>query len=80
VREHARTVGIPVYPHVLRHSCATHLLQNGADVRKIQRLLGHKSLRSTMLYTRVAVGDLKKAVRKAHPRDRAGRGGKIRRS
>jgi len=64
----------PVSPHVVRHSCATHLLRGGAGVRQVQELLGHRSLQTTALYTRVEVEDLRAVIRRCHPRERARRG------
>lgn len=71
VSNYAKDAGIekPCSPHGLRHSCATHLLKGGADVRHIQRLLRHESLNTTQIYTRVDVSDLKEAQRKFHPRE-----------
>ena len=57
----------PVSPHTLRRSCATHMLQQGADIRYIQKLLGHKSLRTTQSYTKVMPVDLKGTHNKTHP-------------
>lgn len=56
-----------VSPHTLRHSFATHLLQNGADLRVIQQLLGHEDLATTEIYTHLDVQDLRKAILQCHP-------------
>jgi len=59
-----------VSTHTIRHTCATHMLQNGAPIRHIQELLGHESLESTQIYTRVTINDLKQVHAKYHPSER----------
>ena len=65
-------VGRRVSPHTFRHTMATHMLRNRADLCHIQAILGHTSLRSTQVYTHVNIEDLKEVVRRSHPHGRRG--------
>ena len=56
-----------ISPHSLRHTFATHLLNNGADLVSLKELLGHSDLSSTQIYTHVNIEQMKKAFKKAHP-------------
>jgi integrase/recombinase XerD len=72
VKKYARIAKIKktVSPHTFRHTCATAMLKNKADIRAVQELLGHESLDTTQIYTRVTIGDLKETHRKCHPREK----------
>lgn len=61
-------VGVEVSPHTMRHSCATHMLEGGADVRVVQELLGHASVTTTQIYTKVTVDALREVYAISHPR------------
>lgn len=72
IKLHRQKAGLTmrITPHSFRHACATHMIQEGADIRYVQELLGHEDLNSTQIYTRVTIGDLKKAHLKYHPANR----------
>ena len=72
VRKYAKKarLGKPVTAHTLRHTCATQMMRNKANLRHIQELLGHACLTTTQVYTSVTIADLKEAHQKYHPRER----------
>ena len=69
------TTKVKKSPHILRHSFATHVLNNGAEISKVQKIMGHSSLVSTQVYTNANIHELKKAFNGAHPRARHNEGG-----
>lgn len=72
VKKYSRLAGLdkPISPHTFRHSCATHMLRAGAPIRHLQEMLGHASLATTQVYTRITINDLREAHKKFHPRER----------
>jgi integrase/recombinase XerC len=72
VKQYATAAGIAkrVYPHLLRHSCASHVLESSGDLRAVQELLGHASIASTQIYTHLDFQALAKTYDQAHPRAR----------
>jgi len=72
VKKYAKKAKIKknVSPHTFRHTCATAMLKNKADIRAVQELLGHESLNTTQIYTRVTINDLKAVHSRCHPREK----------
>ena len=71
IKDYGAAAGISrLHAHALRHACATHLLQGGADIVHVQRILGHSQVTTTADYVKVYIGDLKKVIENKHPREK----------